>query len=174
MLPPVAQYKEDPEHKDDTSGSTEASTMAPDMESPKNGKLWEGLEPMYRRFLRDAGVSKTTFEAMPPLDKVSMRDKFDKIVSHAFGSRTGMKGVPTWAVRSSVTLAEATHHQLVQELQRRLEGTADASVTNLCQYKHPDMMEAAMRDQTWIESPDDLEAEQGSLPPKTPRREFQI
>jgi hypothetical protein len=96
------------------------ATWATDSSKEAEKQVWESLEPMYRRFLRDAGVSQHAFEAMSPLDKLALREKFDKVAS-AIGVRTANKGMPQWAVHGTVTLNDATTQQLLTELQKRLE-----------------------------------------------------
>lgn len=85
-------------------------------------ELWEQLEPMFRRFLREAGITPATFHVMSAERKFSLREKFDKVASAVLVSKRGrrMRSVPQWAAGDCMTLVQATDEQLMGEVRRRM------------------------------------------------------
>jgi hypothetical protein len=108
-----------------TGDSTRSTTTGPDhdMGYKPDAKLWDGLEPMYKRFLREAGVTAESFERMSVPEKVDVREKFDKVAGTVFKAQGGKQ--PGWAAQGSMTLAEASDKMLLAELRRRLEMTVN-------------------------------------------------
>lgn len=112
---------------------TISTCASPDdsVESEKAGtQLWDALEPMYRRFLRDAGVTPACFSWMSAPEKVSLREKYDKVASAILQYRnksskmpSAFQRIPKWVKSAAVPLDEATDDQLMREVRRRMEGT---------------------------------------------------
>jgi hypothetical protein len=131
---------------------------------PSPNQMWDQLEPMYRRFLRDAGISQIDFLTMPSFDKVDLRSKFDKVASAVLVGQKS-RGVPQWAALSSVSLADATDEQILKEMRRRLAGSV--SHGNGDNGRQQDRFRAMENDQL------DIEAEVDSYA-NSPRRGYQV
>jgi hypothetical protein len=99
-----------------------AGTEGGELSHESHAQIYDALEPMYRRFLRDAGVSHNDFGAMSAAEKVNLREKFDKVASAVLRNDSATRGVPAWAARSAVALADATDEQLLKEMQQRMAG----------------------------------------------------
>jgi hypothetical protein len=83
-------------------------------------KMWDGLEPMYMRFLHDAGVNYSNFAAMSATERVTVREKFDKVASAVLGR----KNDSTKRAAKRVSLADATDEQVLLEMRQRLAAKA--------------------------------------------------
>lgn len=105
-----------------SSADSQGSGTALIVDSGLETLMWEGLEPMYRRFLKDCGVTQSEFAVSGMTEKVELRTKFEQVTSTVFVDAEGMKirSMPQWAEPGSITLADATDAQILKEMQRRL------------------------------------------------------
>jgi hypothetical protein len=124
MPPPESSESSLSRMQSPAGDSTAMSTVQENHPADSESQSWDELEHMYRRFLRDAGVTAYSFQHMSAVEKVNVREKFDKVSSAVLVG--GQRGAPKWA-SSSMGLKEASDQQLLDEMRDRLQKKISAS-----------------------------------------------